>query len=100
MNAETLLEPCEYCGAPSGQPCDFYCVASPTEGGRTIDLAPHDQTVSFGHGVIVVHFDLAMTSRVFDNGSIAAAFRGETAWSDAERFAYDLAYQYMIEAGK
>ena len=97
MNDETLLEPCEYCGAESGQPCDYYCVASPQEGQLQID--DHDQIVSFGHGVIAVHYD-GDTSRVFDNGHIVGQYRGETAWSDAERRGYDIAYQYMIEAGK
>lgn len=92
-----ITEPCDYCGAPAFQACDYYCVASPTDGGTEIE--DHDEVVSFGHGVIAVHFD-SDTSRVFDNGSVAATFQGETAWSDAERFAYDLAYQYMIEAGK
>lgn len=44
----------------------------------------------FGLGVSVEHDDANLMSRVLDNGKKVKVYKGETAWMDAERFAYDL----------
>lgn len=48
------------------------------------------ETLQYGWGVSVEHDDTYLTSRVIDNGFVAKTFTGETAWSDAERLAYDI----------
>ena len=46
------------------------------------------ETLEYGWGVVVKHYD-NMNSAVIDNGK-TKKFRGEYAWSNAERYAYDL----------
>jgi hypothetical protein len=46
------------------------------------------ERIDFGFGVTVEHIDND-TSYVYDKGN-ALLFQGESAWSNAERFAYDL----------
>lgn len=48
------------------------------------------ETLQFGWGVSVEHDDAKLISRVFDNGKKVKLYTGESAWMDAERFAYDL----------
>ena len=47
------------------------------------------EVMDFGWGIRVEHDDAALVSKVIDNGKLKT-FKGETAWSDAERYAYDL----------
>jgi hypothetical protein len=48
-----------------------------------------DDVVEFGFGIEVEHLD-NMRSIVLDNGEFVKEFRGEFAWSNAERYAYDM----------
>lgn len=54
------------------------------------DRTMNTETLQFGWGVSVEHDDANLISRVFDNGEKVKAYKGETAWMDAERYAYDL----------
>ena len=47
------------------------------------------ETLQYGWGISVMHLD-SMNSIVINEGLSVKPFRGETAWSDAERFAFDL----------
>ena len=48
------------------------------------------ETLQFGWDICVVHDDANLTSYVIDDGKTVKVFRGETAWSDAERLADDI----------
>ena len=47
------------------------------------------ERVAFGWDVFAVHVD-AFRSYVEDAGRVVRSFRGESAWSDAERLAGDI----------
>lgn len=48
------------------------------------------ETLELPHNIQVKHID-AFLSEVWHNFKFARRFRGETAWSDAERYANDMA---------
>lgn len=54
------------------------------------DKQMNTETLQYGWGVSVEHDDANLISRVFDNREKVKAYKGETAWMDAERYAYDL----------
>jgi hypothetical protein len=47
------------------------------------------ETVEFAHGIYVKHHD-AFMSEVWKDYKFLYRFKGETAWSDAERYANDM----------
>ena len=51
------------------------------------------ETVNFGYGWSVEHEGL--TSLVFHNGQVVKRFNHESAWADAERYAYDKMFKEM-----
>jgi hypothetical protein len=51
------------------------------------------ETTDYGHGITVESDSMSGIVRV--NGKIVKKFRGETAWSDAERHATDLMFKVM-----
>lgn len=52
------------------------------------------------HGFGIVSETTEMSGIVKRDGKVVKRFRGETAWSDAERLAYDLAHERQYSLSK